>query len=88
MAAAGRRPQPAGRSHDPLLSVQDEPHKQDDGAKSPPGAKEDGSMNILNSHSPKHDNTRPVSLAHEHGRAPNNTQEGAEVNTAPRNNLV
>lgn len=71
-----------------LLHLQDEPHKPDESSKSPP-AKEDGSMNILNSHSPKHDNTRPASLAHDHahGHAPNNTEEGAEVNTL-QNNLV
>lgn len=68
------------------LSPQDEPQKQDDTAKSPQ-AKEEGSMNILNSHSPKHENTRPTSVVHDHGRTPNNTEEGAEVNML-QNNLV
>ncbi|CAJ1083969.1 chondroitin sulfate proteoglycan 5-like isoform X2 [Xyrichtys novacula] len=51
----------------------DEPHKQADPAKSPQ-PKEEGSMNILNSHSPKHENNRPTSVAH----TPNNTEENAE----------
>ncbi|XP_034560142.1 chondroitin sulfate proteoglycan 5-like isoform X2 [Notolabrus celidotus] len=51
----------------------DEPQKQEDPAKSPQ-AKEEGSMNILNSHSPKHENNRPTSVAH----TPNNTEENAE----------
>ncbi|XP_047461163.1 chondroitin sulfate proteoglycan 5-like isoform X2 [Mugil cephalus] len=55
----------------------DEPQKQDDPAKSPQ-AKEEGSMNILNSHSPKHENNRPASVHHDHGLTPNNTEENAE----------
>uniref|UniRef100_A0A3Q1J3J4 Neural chondroitin sulphate proteoglycan cytoplasmic domain-containing protein n=1 Tax=Anabas testudineus TaxID=64144 RepID=A0A3Q1J3J4_ANATE len=38
-------------------SPQDEPQKQEDPAKSPQ-PKEEGSMNILNSHSPKHENNQ------------------------------
>lgn len=67
------------------LSPQDDPQKQEDPAKSPQGSKEEGSMNILNSHSPKHENNRPTSVAHDH--TPNNTEENAEVNTL-QNNLV
>ncbi|XP_035476291.1 chondroitin sulfate proteoglycan 5 isoform X3 [Scophthalmus maximus] len=52
----------------------DDPQKQDNAAKSPQ-AKEEGSMNILNSHSPKHENNRPASVAHDHGHTPNNTEE-------------
>lgn len=63
---------------------QDDPKKQEDPAKSPQ-PKEEGSMNILNSHSPKHDNNRPASSIHDH--APHNTEDGAEVNTL-QNNLV
>uniref|UniRef100_A0A3Q3LR95 Chondroitin sulfate proteoglycan 5b n=1 Tax=Mastacembelus armatus TaxID=205130 RepID=A0A3Q3LR95_9TELE len=48
-------------------------HFQEDPAKSPQ-PKEEGSMNILNSHSPKHENNRPAS-------------ENAEVNML-QNNLV
>ena len=66
---------------------QDDPQKQEDPAKSPQ-AKEEGSMNILNSHSPKHENNRPTSVAHDQGHTPNNTsEENAEVNTL-QNNLV
>lgn len=69
------------------LSPQDDPQKQDNAAKSPQ-AKEEGSMNILNSHSPKHENNRPASVAHDHGHTPNNTEEkNAEVNVL-QNNLV
>ncbi|AWP21764.1 putative SWI/SNF complex subunit SMARCC1-like [Scophthalmus maximus] len=65
----------------------DDPQKQDNAAKSPQ-AKEEGSMNILNSHSPKHENNRPASVAHDHGHTPNNTEEkNAEVNVL-QNNLV
>ncbi|XP_056877594.1 chondroitin sulfate proteoglycan 5-like isoform X3 [Takifugu flavidus] len=57
---------------------QDEPQKQiQDQAKSPQ-AKEEGSMNILNSHSPKHENNRPTSVIHDQGRAPNNAEEYTE----------
>ncbi|XP_032390848.1 chondroitin sulfate proteoglycan 5b isoform X7 [Etheostoma spectabile] len=55
----------------------DDPQKQEDPAKSPQ-AKEEGSMNILNSHSPKHENNRPASVVHDQGHAPNNTEENAE----------
>lgn len=66
---------------------QDEPQKQiQDQAKSPQ-AKEEGSMNILNSHSPKHENNRPTSVIHDQGRAPNNAEEYTEVNML-QNNLV
>lgn len=69
----------------PILP-QDEPQKQDDSAKSPQ-PHEDGSMNILNSHSPKQENNRPVSVVHDHGQTPNHTEENAEVNML-QNNLV
>uniref|UniRef100_A0A673CGJ8 Chondroitin sulfate proteoglycan 5b n=1 Tax=Sphaeramia orbicularis TaxID=375764 RepID=A0A673CGJ8_9TELE len=72
------------KSHD--SSLQDEPQKQEDLAKSPQ-SKEEGSMNILNSHSPKHENNRPTSVVHDHGHTPNNTEENAEVNML-QNNLV
>lgn len=42
-------------------------------------------MNILNSHSPKHENNRPTSVVQ--GHTPNNTEESAEVNML-QNNLV
>ncbi|XP_063754703.1 chondroitin sulfate proteoglycan 5b isoform X1 [Eleginops maclovinus] len=64
----------------------DDPQKQEDPAKSAQ-AKEEGSMNILNSHSPKHENNRPTSVAHDQGHTPNNTEENAEVNSL-QNNLV
>ncbi|XP_035537240.1 chondroitin sulfate proteoglycan 5b isoform X2 [Morone saxatilis] len=65
----------------------DEPQKQlEDPAKSPQ-PKEEGSMNILNSHSPKHENNRPTSVVHDQAHTPNNTEENAEVNTL-QNNLV
>ncbi|XP_044190672.1 chondroitin sulfate proteoglycan 5-like isoform X2 [Thunnus albacares] len=64
----------------------DEPQKQEDPAKSPQ-PQEEGSMNILNSHSPKHENNRPTSVVHDHGNTPNNTEENAEVNML-QNNLV
>nr|XP_057902327.1 uncharacterized protein LOC131101344 isoform X2 [Doryrhamphus excisus] len=54
---------------------QDDPQKQEDPAKSPP-PKEEGAMNILNSHSPKHENNRPTSVVHDH--APNNTDDNTE----------
>ncbi|XP_031179066.2 chondroitin sulfate proteoglycan 5b isoform X8 [Sander lucioperca] len=55
----------------------DDPQKQEEPAKSPQ-AKEEGSMNILNSHSPKHENNRPASVVHDQGHTPNNTEENAE----------
>ncbi|XP_054619144.1 chondroitin sulfate proteoglycan 5b isoform X4 [Dunckerocampus dactyliophorus] len=55
----------------------DDPQKQEDPAKSPP-PKEEGAMNILNSHSPKHENNRPTSVVHDHGQAPNNTDDNTE----------
>ncbi|KAM3595886.1 uncharacterized protein V6R79_004570 [Siganus canaliculatus] len=76
-------PPPAPQAHTHNLAYydniicQDEPQKQGDPAKSPQ-AKEEGSMNILNSHSPKHENNRPTSVAHDHGHVPNNTEENAE----------
>ncbi|KAM9838918.1 chondroitin sulfate proteoglycan 5b [Aulostomus maculatus] len=83
-------PPPAPQAHTHNLAYydniicQDDPQKQEDPAKSPQ-PKEEGSMNILNSHSPKHDNNRPTSVVHD--RTPNNTEENAEVN-ALQNNLV
>ncbi|XP_077405223.1 chondroitin sulfate proteoglycan 5-like isoform X3 [Vanacampus margaritifer] len=65
---------------------QDDPQKQEDPAKSPP-AKEEGAMNILNSHSPKHENNRPNSVVHDHSRSPNHTDDNPEVNVL-HNNLV
>ncbi|XP_054914867.1 uncharacterized protein LOC129378572 isoform X2 [Poeciliopsis prolifica] len=53
----------------------DEPQKKENQAKSP-APKEEGSMNILNSHSPKHENNRPASVVH--GHTPNNTEENTE----------
>lgn len=67
-----------------LLSLQDDPQKKDNQAKSPQ-PKEEGSMNILNSHSPKQENNHPASAVH--GHTPNNTGENAEVNML-QNNLV
>ncbi|XP_041823252.1 chondroitin sulfate proteoglycan 5-like isoform X3 [Melanotaenia boesemani] len=61
----------------------DEPQK-DNQAKSPQ-PKEEGSMNILNSHSPKQENNCPAPVVH--GHTPNNTEENAEVNML-QNNLV
>ncbi|XP_068558628.1 chondroitin sulfate proteoglycan 5b isoform X2 [Cebidichthys violaceus] len=55
----------------------DDPQKQEYPAKSPQ-AKEEGSMNILNSHSPKHENNRPTSVVPDQGHTPNNTEENAE----------
>lgn len=63
---------------------QDDPQKKENQAKSPQ-PKEEGSMNILNSHSPKQENNRPASAVHSH--TPNNTGENAEVNML-QNNLV
>ncbi|XP_061682266.1 chondroitin sulfate proteoglycan 5b [Syngnathoides biaculeatus] len=68
------------------IICQDDPQKQEDPAKSPQ-PKEEGAMNILNSHSPKHENNRPNSVVHDHSRSPNNTDDTAEVNALP-NNLV
>ncbi|GAA6234581.1 chondroitin sulfate proteoglycan 5-like isoform X1 [Lates japonicus] len=85
-------PPPAPQAHTQNLAYydniicQDEPQKQEDPAKSPQ-PKEEGSMNILNSHSPKHENNRPTSVVHDHGHTPNNTEENAEVNML-QNNLV
>ncbi|XP_068189385.1 chondroitin sulfate proteoglycan 5b isoform X2 [Antennarius striatus] len=59
------------------IICQDDPLKQEDPAKSPQ-PKEEGSMNILNSHSPKHENNRPTSVVHDQGYTPNNTEENAE----------
>nr|XP_019945940.1 PREDICTED: chondroitin sulfate proteoglycan 5-like isoform X1 [Paralichthys olivaceus] len=76
-------PPPAPQAHTHNLAYydniicQDDPQKKDDPAKSPK-PKEEGSMNILNSHSPKHENNRPTSIAHDHGHTPNNTEENAE----------
>ncbi|XP_029976157.1 chondroitin sulfate proteoglycan 5b isoform X1 [Salarias fasciatus] len=76
-------PPPAPQAHTHNLAYydniicQDEPQKHDDPAKSLQ-PKEDGSMNILNSHSPKHENNRPHSAIHDHGHTPNNTEENAE----------
>ncbi|XP_045915110.1 chondroitin sulfate proteoglycan 5b [Micropterus dolomieu] len=76
-------PPPAPQAHTHNLAYydniicQDEPQKQEDQAKSPQ-PKEEGSMNILNSHSPKHENNRPTSVVHDHGHTPNNTEENAE----------
>ncbi|XP_036000946.1 chondroitin sulfate proteoglycan 5 isoform X2 [Fundulus heteroclitus] len=63
------------RHRKPCNHFQDEPHKKENQAKSPQ-PKEEGSMNILNSHSPKHENNRPASVVH--GHTPNNTEENAE----------
>ncbi|KAG7500947.1 hypothetical protein JOB18_035066 [Solea senegalensis] len=82
-------PPPAPQAHTHNLAYydniicQDDPQKQEDPAKSPQ-PKEEGSMNILNSHSPKQENNRPASVAHEHERdhehehTPNNTEANAE----------
>nr|XP_020462632.1 chondroitin sulfate proteoglycan 5-like isoform X2 [Monopterus albus] len=76
-------PPPASQAHTHNLAYydniicQDEPQKQEDPAKSPQ-PKEEGSMNILNSHSPKHENNRPASVVHDHGHTPNNTEENTE----------
>ncbi|KAJ0055006.1 hypothetical protein NL108_008723, partial [Boleophthalmus pectinirostris] len=56
------------------IICQDEPQKHND-LKSPQ-SKEDGSMNILNSHSPKHENNRPTSMGPEH--APHTAEDNAE----------
>ncbi|KAM4724762.1 uncharacterized protein FYW61_013065 isoform 2-T2 [Anableps anableps] len=74
-------PPPAPQAHTHNLAYydniicQDEPQKKENQAKSPQ-PKEEGSMNILNSHSPKHENNRPASAIHAH--TPNNTEENAE----------
>ncbi|XP_054619142.1 chondroitin sulfate proteoglycan 5b isoform X2 [Dunckerocampus dactyliophorus] len=76
-------PPPAPQAHTHNLAYydniicQDDPQKQEDPAKSPP-PKEEGAMNILNSHSPKHENNRPTSVVHDHGQAPNNTDDNTE----------
>ncbi|XP_031709898.1 chondroitin sulfate proteoglycan 5b isoform X1 [Anarrhichthys ocellatus] len=56
---------------------QEDPQKQEYPAKSSQ-AKEEGSMNILNSHSPKHENNRPTSVVPDQAHTPNNTEENAE----------
>nr|XP_046274467.1 chondroitin sulfate proteoglycan 5b isoform X3 [Scatophagus argus] len=77
-------PPPAPQAHTHNLAYydniicQDDPQKQEDPAKSPQ-PKEEGSMNILNSHSPKHENNRPTSVVHDQGHTPNNTEENAEI---------
>uniref|UniRef100_A0A3Q2E290 Chondroitin sulfate proteoglycan 5b n=1 Tax=Cyprinodon variegatus TaxID=28743 RepID=A0A3Q2E290_CYPVA len=74
-------PPPATQAHTQNLAYydniicQDEPQKKENQAKSPQ-PKEEGSMNILNSHSPKHENNRPASAIH--GHTPNSTEENAE----------
>ncbi|XP_035849091.1 chondroitin sulfate proteoglycan 5b isoform X5 [Sander lucioperca] len=65
------------KPRNPYNHFQDDPQKQEEPAKSPQ-AKEEGSMNILNSHSPKHENNRPASVVHDQGHTPNNTEENAE----------
>ncbi|KAM8766673.1 uncharacterized protein AB9X84_005828 isoform 3-T3 [Acanthopagrus schlegelii] len=65
------------KPRNPYNHFQDEPQKQEDPVKSPQ-PKEEGSMNILNSHSPKHENNRPTSVVHDQGHAPNHTEESAE----------
>ncbi|KAM9737860.1 chondroitin sulfate proteoglycan 5b isoform 2-T2 [Menidia menidia] len=73
-------PPPAPQAHTHNLAYydniicQDEPQK--DHQAKPPQPKEEGSMNILNSHSPKQENNRPASGVHAH--TPNNTEESAE----------
>ncbi|XP_055081195.1 uncharacterized protein LOC117378834 isoform X2 [Periophthalmus magnuspinnatus] len=61
------------------IICQDEPQKHND-LKSPQ-SKEDGSMNILNSHSPKHENNRPTSMDPEHAphTAEDNTEDGVTI---------
>lgn len=84
-------PPPAPQAHTHNLAYydniicQDEPQKHND-LKSPQ-SKEDGSMNILNSHSPKHENNRPTSMGHEHGHSPHTAEDNTEVNML-QNNLV
>ncbi|XP_061885483.1 chondroitin sulfate proteoglycan 5-like isoform X2 [Entelurus aequoreus] len=76
-------PPPAPQAHPHNLAYydniicQDDPKKQEDHAKSPP-PKEEGAMNILNSHSPKHENNRPTSVVHDHSQAPNSTDDNTE----------
>ncbi|KAG8005162.1 Chondroitin sulfate proteoglycan 5, partial [Nibea albiflora] len=65
------------KPRNPYNHLQDDPQKQDDPAKSPQ-PKEEGSMNILNSHSPKHENNRPTSVVYDQAHTPNNTEENAE----------
>uniref|UniRef100_A0A1A8EBD6 Chondroitin sulfate proteoglycan 5b n=1 Tax=Nothobranchius kadleci TaxID=1051664 RepID=A0A1A8EBD6_NOTKA len=83
-------PPPAPQTHTHNLAYydnvicQDEPQKKDNQEKSPQ-LKEEGSMNILNSHSPKQENNCPASA--NHGHTPNNAGENAEVNML-QNNLV
>ncbi|XP_077600089.1 chondroitin sulfate proteoglycan 5b isoform X2 [Stigmatopora nigra] len=54
----------------------DDPQKQEEPAKSPPG-KEEGAMNILNSHSPKHENNRPNSAVRDN--ADDNAEDGVTI---------
>ncbi|XP_061738752.1 chondroitin sulfate proteoglycan 5b isoform X2 [Nerophis ophidion] len=76
-------PPPAPQAHPHNLAYydniicQDDPKKQEDQAKSPP-PKEEGAMNILNCHSPKHENNRPTSVVHDHSQAPNSTDDNTE----------
>ncbi|XP_057683295.1 chondroitin sulfate proteoglycan 5b isoform X2 [Corythoichthys intestinalis] len=58
------------------IICQDDPQKQEDPAKSPAG-KEEGAMNILNSHSPKHENNRPNSVVRD--SADDNTEDGVTI---------
>ncbi|KAK7898674.1 hypothetical protein WMY93_019527 [Mugilogobius chulae] len=73
------------KPRNPYNHFQDEPHKHND-LKSPQ-SKEDGSMNILNSHSPKHENNRPTSMGQEHAHGPHTAEDNTEVNML-QNNLV
>ncbi|TKS88497.1 Chondroitin sulfate proteoglycan 5 [Collichthys lucidus] len=76
-------PPPAPQAHTQNLAYydniicQDDPQKQEDPAKSPQ-PKEEGSMNILNSHSPKHENNRPTSVVYDEAHTPDNTEENSE----------
>lgn len=69
------------------LFPQDEPQKHTEDPAKSPQPKEEGSMNIPNSHSPKQENNCPTSVVHDQGHTPNNTEEYAEVNMV-QNNLV
>ncbi|CAL9691372.1 unnamed protein product [Knipowitschia caucasica] len=75
-------PPPAPHAHTHNLAYydniicQEDPQKHND-LKSPQ-SKEDSSMNILNSHSPKHENNRPTSMGHEQGRTPHAAEENTE----------
>ncbi|XP_029918725.1 uncharacterized protein LOC115367213 isoform X2 [Myripristis murdjan] len=65
------------KPRNPYNHYQDEPQKQEDPVKSSP-PKEEESMNIRNSHSPKQENNRPTSVDLDHGLTPNNTEENTE----------